>query len=92
MRVMRSVVLLLAIALALAGAVACEAELDGAPCPCVEPEYTCNDIERVCQRTIDSGPGPGDPDASAPDAGFVPDGGGFFPDSSPGTPDASGVY
>jgi hypothetical protein len=87
---MRWVVLLLAIALALAGAVACEADLDGAPCPCVMPEYTCM-ADNICRPTIDSGHSDA-PDAGPPDAGFVLDDGGFFPDSSPGTPDASGVY
>jgi hypothetical protein len=83
-KTVRSVVLLLAIGLA----AACEARLDGAACPCVEPQYTCDEAEDICRRTIDSGPG--DPDASTgvpdgssdiPDGGFVPDAA-FFPDSS----------
>jgi len=88
MRGMKSVVLAVVVALAVAGAVACEADLNGAPCPCVE-EYTC--IENVCRPTIDSGHGPGTPDASmVPDSGFDADGG-LVPDASVGFPDAS-VY
>jgi hypothetical protein len=89
MKTMKSVVLLLAIALAVAGAAACEARLDGAACPCVMPDYTCDDSVNICRRTIDSGPGDDQPDASTdtPD-GSVPDAG-FLPDSSPGLPDAS---
>ncbi len=78
------------IALAVAGAVACEADLDGAPCPCVDG-YTCSEVEHLCRPTIDSGPGPGTPDASlVPDSGFTPDAG-FVPDGSVGIPDAT-VY
>ena len=87
MRGVRSVVLALAIGLALSGAIACEAKLDGAPCPCIEPEYTC--IEDVCRRPRDGGPDLPDASQGDADGGLVPDGSVGTPDASFGFPDAS---
>ena len=87
MRGVKSVVLALAIALALTAAAACQAKLDGAPCPCVEPEYTCVELLQVCRHAGDGGGeidarGSDTPDAGpAEDGGVDPDGG-FFPDAS----------
>ena len=80
MRGMRWFVLAGAIAVAaLFGAMGCEAKLDGAPCPCLEPEYTC--IDEVCRRPRDGSPD--FPDGSIGDAD-----GGPISDASFGTPDA----
>ena len=87
MRGVRPAVVVGAIALALLAIGACEAKLDGAPCPCIEPEYTC--VESVCRRALGSDAG-AEVDAAPvpPDAGFFPDGGfipdsGFLPDAEP---------
>lgn len=89
MRGVRSFVVAAAIALALLGAGACVAKLDGAPCPCIEPEFTCVEPAHVCRPTSDAGEH-GDVDAAQdpPDAGGAPDGG-FLPDGGFGTPDAA---
>lgn len=88
MRGVRSAIVAMALAFALFGAAACVAKLDGAPCPCIEPEFTCDELARVCRPSSDAGE-PGDVDAAQdpPDAGDIPDSG-FFPDASAGTPDA----
>jgi len=79
MRGMRGFVLAGAIAVAaLFGAMGCEAKLEGAPCPCLEPEYTC--IDEVCRHPRDGGP-------EFTDASQDEDGGPIS-DASFGTPDA----
>lgn len=87
MRGVKSVVLALALALALSAAGACEAKLEGAPCPCLEPEYMC--VDEVCRRARDGGPDFPDASFGAPDAGIDGDGGGGSPDASPSSLDAS---
>ncbi len=88
MRGVKSVVFAFAIALALTATAACEAKLDGAPCPCVEPEYTCVEVLQVCRRVSDGGGGEIDasgsdlPDAGPADDGGVDPDGGFFPDAT----------
>lgn len=87
MRVVRPLLVAVAIGLALAGAAACEARLEGAPCPCIMPDYTC--VEGVCLKAGNIDASPGVPDGSlTPDAGFFADGG-FLPDAGAGTPDAA---
>lgn len=88
MRSVRSIVGAVAIAFAVLGAGACVAKLDGAPCPCIEPEFTCVEPARVCLPTGDAGE-PGDVDAAQdpPDGGGTPDAG-FLPDAGFGAPDA----
>lgn len=80
MRAVRSVVLAVAVALLLVAAVACEAKLEGARCPCLEPEYTCDVSDNVCRRAHDGGFDiDGSPDVA--DASLTPDAG-FFTDAS----------
>lgn len=88
MRVVRSLLAAFALALALAVAAGCEAKLEGAACPCIEPAWTC--VDGICVPND----GSHDPDAGFfpdggffPDAGFFPDGS-FLPDSGAGAPDA----
>ena len=86
MRAVRSLVA--AAAIALAGAAGCQAKLEGAHCPCIEPTWTCNVDLDLCVPTDqfrDTDAAPDVPDAGLfPDAGFFPDGS-FLPDSGPGS-------
>ena len=80
---------LAALALLILGG-SCRADLEGAPCPCIEPQYRCT--EGVCVRRgqIDGGglepdAGPDVPDAQLGDADGGP------ADGGPGSPDAEPI-